>query len=324
MNASPLVSAIIIFLNGETFIDEAIRSIIAQTYEHWELLLVDDGSTDLSTAIAQSYTHKYSEKVLYLEHDQHQNRGMSASRNLGITHSKGDFIAFLDSDDIWLPEKLEKQLALFQHHPEASVVCGPTKWWYSWMGDPQHNVVDSMRHITREYNRLFTPPLLLERLLLNQARTPATCSVLIKRKLFRVTGLFEEQFQTLYEDQAFFSKVYLKANVYISSQHWDLYRQHTNNCCWVAEKTGQGIPGHLNTAHLSFLKWLKQYMLTTDTSDTRILKVIDKSLWAYEHQGLYYIQHPIKLFRMIGRVILPYTWRHWLWHRYMLIKGIDL
>jgi glycosyltransferase involved in cell wall biosynthesis len=95
MSDCPLVSAIVIFLNGETYLKEAIESILAQTYGHWELLLVDDGSTDHSMAIAQQYAQQNPGKVRYLEHEGHQNRGMSATRNLGIANSKGEFIAFL-------------------------------------------------------------------------------------------------------------------------------------------------------------------------------------------------------------------------------------
>jgi glycosyltransferase involved in cell wall biosynthesis len=321
---SQLISVIIIFLNTETFIEEAILSVLAQTYGHWELLLVDDGSTDRSTAIAQEYAQKYPGKVRYLEHEGHQNQGMSASRNLGIAHSQGEYVAFLDSDDVWLPEKLEKQLELFQGNPEAAVVCGPTQWWYSWTGNPTDQSLDSMREIAREYDRIYKPPILLKELLLDRARTPATCSALIRRSLFNETGVFEEQFKTLYEDQAFFSKVYLKANVYISSQCWDLYRQHSENHCLISEKTGQGTPGHLNAKHQQFLKWLEKYLLAEEVQDLALLKTLNKALWAYEHQGLYYFLNPERFLRMVGRRILPFTTRQWLWTRYITLKGTDL
>src|SRR5688572_9625007 len=101
MSDQPLVSAITIVLNGEKYIEVAIASVRAQTYDRWELLLVDDGSTDSSTQISKEYTKRYPEKIRYLEHDGHANRGMSASRNLGVAHARGQFVAFLDSDDVW-------------------------------------------------------------------------------------------------------------------------------------------------------------------------------------------------------------------------------
>src|SRR5438874_6806278 len=113
-NSRPLVSVIIIFLNGGDYLEEAIASVLAQTYENWELWLVDDGSTDSGTALAKTYHGRYPGKVNYLEHVGHQNRGMSASRNLGIAHARGELLAFLDADDVWRPDKLAHQVALMQ------------------------------------------------------------------------------------------------------------------------------------------------------------------------------------------------------------------
>src|SRR5919109_4752706 len=93
----PLVSIIIPFLNAEKFIQEAIESVFAQTYDNWELFMVDDGSTDASTEIARGYAQQNPEKVRYLEHLGHQNRGISASRNLGLSHAKGQYVAMLDA-----------------------------------------------------------------------------------------------------------------------------------------------------------------------------------------------------------------------------------
>jgi glycosyltransferase involved in cell wall biosynthesis len=118
----PLVSVIIIFFNALDFLEEAIDSVFAQTYAEWELLLVDDGSTDASADIAKAAALRHPGRVSYLAHDGCQNRGTSASRNLGIRHAHGEYIAFLDADDVWLQHKLEQQVALFQAHPLAGMV----------------------------------------------------------------------------------------------------------------------------------------------------------------------------------------------------------
>src|SRR4029077_761054 len=129
MNATrrPLVSAILIFFNEERFLSEAIESVLAQSYSSWELLLVDDGSTDASTGIARRYSEQHAQRVLYLEHPAHRNRGMSASRNLGIQHANGEYIALLDADDVWLSHKLERQLAILEEQTEAVMVYGATE-----------------------------------------------------------------------------------------------------------------------------------------------------------------------------------------------------
>src|SRR5260221_1467443 len=101
----PLVSVIIAFLNEQRFLEEAIKSVLEQDYKHWELLLVDDGSTDPSTGIALKYADTFPNKIIYCEHADHINKGLSASRNHGIRRARGSLVAFLDADDVWLPAK---------------------------------------------------------------------------------------------------------------------------------------------------------------------------------------------------------------------------
>ena len=83
-----MVSVVVIFLNAEKFIREAIESVFAQTHYDWELMLVDDGSTDRSSIIAPEFARKYPDRVRYLEHDNHKNRGASASRNLRMSEAE--------------------------------------------------------------------------------------------------------------------------------------------------------------------------------------------------------------------------------------------
>lgn len=104
----PLVSIIMPCYNGEKFIGEAIESVLKQTYQNWELIIVDDGSIDNSKRIIKQY---YSdERIQYIQHK--KNRGIPATRNTGIKTSKSEFIAFLDQDDLWLKEKLKQQVQI--------------------------------------------------------------------------------------------------------------------------------------------------------------------------------------------------------------------
>ena len=119
MPTEGLVSIVVAFYNAESFLAEAIDSVLAQTYTRWELLLIDDGSLDSGPEIAQRYAVQNPDRIYYLAHPGHRNLGMCASRNLGVRHSRGQYIAVLDSDDVWLPRKLEEQTALMQAHPEA-------------------------------------------------------------------------------------------------------------------------------------------------------------------------------------------------------------
>ena len=106
-----LVSIVVPVYNAARFIDETIKTVLDQTYTNWELLLVDDKSTDESVELIKPYAAK--DKRIKLLRNK-QNSGAAISRNKGIDAAKGRYIAFLDADDLWLPTKLEKQVAFMQ------------------------------------------------------------------------------------------------------------------------------------------------------------------------------------------------------------------
>jgi teichuronic acid biosynthesis glycosyltransferase TuaG len=115
-NSIPLVSIITPAFNSEKFIQETIESVLAQTYQNWEMVIVDDGSKDNTVTLVKTYTETDSRiKLIELK----ENSGPAVTRNTAIKHSKGRYLAFLDSDDQWLPDKLEKQLQFMQVHQVA-------------------------------------------------------------------------------------------------------------------------------------------------------------------------------------------------------------
>lgn len=103
---NPLVSIVVPVHNGEVFIAETIESVLAQTYSNWELILVNDGSSDRSMEIIKEYKSSGRIRVIDLK----QNVGAAKARNAGIMAAKGKYLCFLDADDLWVPEKLEKQV----------------------------------------------------------------------------------------------------------------------------------------------------------------------------------------------------------------------
>ena len=106
----PLISVIIPVHNGGRYLRAALESVFAQTYDPFEVIVVDDGSTDDSGAIAQSFPD-----VRYIHQS---NQGVAAARNNGIAAARGEFFAFLDQDDLWTPEKLKLQIGHLQSHPD--------------------------------------------------------------------------------------------------------------------------------------------------------------------------------------------------------------
>jgi glycosyltransferase involved in cell wall biosynthesis len=144
---SPVVSVIIPVYNGEAFIEEALESVFAQTYRDFEVIVVNDGSTDAT----EQRLVKYQGRINYVRQE---NQGQSASRHEGLTLAKGSLIAFLDADDAWLPRKLERQVGFSQVRPEYGIVTTDalsfrgeevvTRSIKDWCDVPNGNVVEKL------------------------------------------------------------------------------------------------------------------------------------------------------------------------------------
>lgn len=297
MNPQPLVSAIIIFLNEEKFLEDAINSVLAQTYQNWELLLVDDGSTDNSREIARKYAEKWKEKIQYLQHENHQNKGMSATRNLGIKHAKGEYIGFLDADDFWLPNKLVEQISIFKKFPQCELVYGKTQIWYSWTGKPEDKEKDHFFPLGVTPNTVVNPPKIVVLILENKVQSPTTCNVLIKKTVFEKAGFFIEDFRGMFEDAAFFCKSALFVSSYISDSIWARYRQHDESCSAMASETKQD-----EQARYNFLKWFKNYLHSKRIFSTRVWITLYREMFPYRYRLLHKIfSRSRQFFRFIGK-----------------------
>jgi len=318
MKGKPLVSVIMIFLNAEQFIEEAIESVFAQTYKNWELLLVDDGSNDGSPTIAKRYSEKYPEKVRYLEHDGHQNRGKSASRNLGVNNSSGKYIALLDADDVFLPEKLEQQVEILESIPEAAMLYGRTHHWYSWTGSTRDARLDYLQKLAVLPNTLAMPPTLLIRYLEDPHKYPCTCSILIRKDVFEDVGGFEETFRDLYDDVVFFVKIFLKAPVFVADACWSKYRLHPaerfSRSYHAAIKAGQWHPFLPNPTRLIFLNWLEGYLSEQEIKDIRVWNALRRAQRPYRYPHFYRMlgllrniirQLKVRYLKLTGQDVLP-------------------
>jgi glycosyltransferase involved in cell wall biosynthesis len=256
MAMKPLVSIITIFLDEQRFLAESVESVLGQQYGSWELLLCDDGSTDGSADIARTYADRYPDRIRYLEHPGHENRGMSATRNLGLAHSQGSLIGFLDADDVWLPEKLERDVAALERNPTASMVVGPALYWHSWSGDPQDLALDEPSRVGAAPGRVTRGAKVLSRILRGSAEALCTCGVLVRREAVLGVGGFEDRFHGLFEDQAFFAKILLEHDVYCTAECLALYRQHPDSCCAQASMATTALAER----HTEYLQWLSGYV----------------------------------------------------------------
>ena len=188
-----LVSIITPSYNTAPFIGETIRSVLAQTYPQWELLIVDDCSTDQTDEAVGAFSDP---RIRYFKNP--RNSGAAVSRNRALREARGEGIAFLDSDDVWYPEKLEKQVAFLESHPDIPLchtLC---------------NVIDRNSKVVGVRQPLETIPKtgwIFERLLDHCWITIST--VMVRRDLFSEIGRFNEgePYGKLGEDHEFFLRV---------------------------------------------------------------------------------------------------------------------
>jgi glycosyltransferase involved in cell wall biosynthesis len=279
---TPLVSILVGFFNAEQFIVETISSVLHQTLDDWELILVDDGSSDGGSSIAQGFARENPEKVQYVTHAGRQNRGVCASRNLALRLARGQYIAILDADDVWLPQKLAQQVELLQANPRAGMVFGAARYWRSW-SKPK---TDTRRDYTPSpgipVDTIHEPPTLLRRCHpLGRATAPCPSDLLVRKDVVLSIQGFEEQFTgayQMYEDQAFLAKVYVSTPVFASAETWTLYRLHEGSCCHRVEASGQERP-----VRTFYLNWLRDYLRDNGIQETKAQRALSRALLRSQH-----------------------------------------
>ena len=244
----PRVSVVCIFFNEERYLTEAVESVLAQEFDDFELLLVDDGSTDTSSRIARDYAEAHSAKIVYLEHPGHANRGMSAARNLGFRHASGEYLAIMDGDDRWYPHKLREQVAILDADPSIGMACGGYRDLLT--GRPERGEWFLSGHMA---DRPSYPPETTLRLYpLGWACSPK--DPLVRREIALRVGGYEDNFPGLDEDQVFLAKIYLETGVVFSRSVWLDYRRHEDSCTaritWDDYLTTRG----------RFLDWFEAYL----------------------------------------------------------------
>src|SRR5947208_1709686 len=124
----PVVTLIVASHNGERFLAETLNSAFAQTFQEFDVVFVDDGSEDGTADIARSFP------LIYVRQS---NLGLAAARNTGLAHARGEFVAFLDDDDVLPPTKLEVQVRYLQEHPDIGCVLGRQEWIFEGMKPPK-------------------------------------------------------------------------------------------------------------------------------------------------------------------------------------------
>lgn len=171
-NLTGLISIITPTYNRACYLPETIRSALGQTYTNFELIIVDDGSEDDTCSVLEPFLADTRVRYFY-----QRNQGQSVARNAGIGQSSGSLIAFLDSDDIWQPDKLEKQVAVFEACPNVDIVHGDEA-----MID-EHSELISVKNMAR-YSGFITRQLLAD-------NSVSITTALVKRRCFEEMGCFD-------------------------------------------------------------------------------------------------------------------------------------
>lgn len=180
MMDEPIVSIIMPTYNRAFCLNRAVESVLRQTYHDFELIIIDDGSTDDTTKVINGFSDK---RIVHLRHE--KNMGAAAARNLGIQMAKGDFIAFQDSDDVWHPEKLSRQMEAFKKKSSDIGVVYAGAWR-----------IENGKKILIPYSRIYNKegelkqPLLVE----NFITLP---SAIVRKECFSVAGMFDESLPCL-------------------------------------------------------------------------------------------------------------------------------
>jgi glycosyltransferase involved in cell wall biosynthesis len=249
----PLVSIITPYLNAEEFLAEAIASVEKQSLGNWELLLVDDGSTDSSRQIADAAGER-DRRIRSLTRPSDRVAGAASARNCGIEEASGEYLTFLDADDLFLPEKLSTEISLMARFPDVGMTCGGTVWWHP--GQEDRDWSDEIRSLRPDR---YEPPVLLNlALLLQRAHVPSLCGVMVRREAVPTAAPFETSL-SLYEDQTLLLKVLADRPVYVGRHLTALYRQHPSSTSSTAGNVGEYLRTGPHPARAKFLAWARTY-----------------------------------------------------------------
>jgi glycosyltransferase involved in cell wall biosynthesis len=205
----PLVSVIVPVYNAAKFLRETLESILGQTYTTFEIIAVNDGSTDSSLKILEEYAHQ-------IQCIHQENQGVAIARNVGVEWSLGSYVAFCDADDIWFPRKLEWQMDIVKRHPCVGVVAG-----FMEKIDELGRTLDS----GQKPSDLYDQPRNLKQVLLMEGNLIGMSTSLIRKEIFQEIGGFQPGNKDLKaEDYDLWIRAAGKTKIYLSSKYVGQYR----------------------------------------------------------------------------------------------------
>ncbi len=278
------------------FFHEAIASVAAQTYLDWELILVNDGSGTDAMSVARQAVEGDPNRIKLVEHPQGARNGISASRTLGLQNCCGEFVAFLDADDVWDSDQLSQQVYQLGANSRAAMVYGNTIYWYSWQSP---SADDRVYELGLQAGQLYDPPEILSSILRRHAISPCMTSILVRYSVFEDGVKFVDSFKVHYEDQVFLAQVFCNYPVFVAADTWGRYRQHENST------TGDGDDSErARRWRRRYLEWLEQYLADTGRAETDVARSLRTELWMFRNPVAERIVEWLRLWRRRLRRIL--------------------
>jgi glycosyltransferase involved in cell wall biosynthesis len=276
------VSVVVPFFNpNESFLRETVASVISQTYSEWEMILVDDGSQDCRALdFAHALAADTRDRIRVVTYERPGNRGASAARNEGLRYARGEYVAFLDADDCWLPDKLKVEIAALESFPAAGMVYSSYLYWYSWTGSPADQRRDWIPELGVESDRLLPPPRFVLLCLQGSGAVPTPSCAVFRKDAVEAVGGFDASFPGLYDDQVLFSKVGLRYPVVPLARLTTYYRQHGDSICARTDRDAE------REARGRFLTWLSQDLAEVPVIDRHVATVLKAESWKHGHPWL--------------------------------------
>ncbi|MCA1990877.1 MAG: glycosyltransferase [Coleofasciculus sp. S288] len=246
----PTISVVIPAYNAERTILETIKSVQQQTFSDLEIIVINDGSTDRTLELLQSVQDERLKIFSY------ENGGLPVARNRGISHATGEFIAFIDADDLWTPDKLELQLAALQQHPEAGVAYS---WTYFKYEEDEYSYADESNFFE---GNVYAD--LLVRNFLHNGSNP-----LIRKRAIESVGFFDPTLKSC-EDWDYYLRLAAKWNFILVPKSQVIYRQSLSSMTSkvevmekylliVIERAFQVAPLNLQFLKKQSLSWVYKY-----------------------------------------------------------------
>ncbi|MCX6026229.1 MAG: glycosyltransferase [Chloroflexi bacterium] len=313
-STSDLVSVVIPTLNMSRFLGEAVQSVYEQSYTHWEIILVDDGSVRGEYLEVQAIARQDPQRLRLYCHDGHRQRGASETRNLGVMQARGSLIAFLDADDIWLPDKLAVQVEVLARFPRAAMTFNRVRY-FAHMGGKSEERDQPFGELR---TGVYEPPVLTLMFLRDAAIYPCPSATLIHKDALLSVGGFDRRFHKVRTDLAAWTKLTASFPVYADDRVVARYRQHPASS--VAQMNAAGDYLHYE---LAFYRWLLRYI---ESLAPAVRTAIEP--FACERMYYYSVQHALRAgwrSRLAWRVavaprLAAYRafWRHGRWLKAML------